>query len=100
MFNKRTTYAKGIEILLDRNANRQNVLPPFRPLQTAVAVSATETDLRMIAKVLRSDAPVSSKTLKDVKTLLTDGADSPLFRKDAEAARKAVANVRGELTTR
>jgi hypothetical protein len=100
MFNKRTTYAKGIETLLDRNANRMEVLPPYRPLQTAVAVSAAENELRMIAKVLRSDAPVSSKTLADVKALLTDGADSPLFRKDAAAARTAAATVCGELNVR
>jgi hypothetical protein len=37
--------------------------------------------------------------MEDLKELLTDGSTSPLFRKDGVAAKKAVAELRKELTT-
>jgi hypothetical protein len=95
----RTSYARSITRLIDRSENYYSTHPPFRLVYVPEAVLAAKTDLEAISKRLDSSEPVNTKALGSLKQLLSDGHSSPLFRHNPEAAKKAVAKIREELTT-
>jgi hypothetical protein len=93
----RNSYAKSITRLVDSAEHYYTVLPPYRILHRPEAVLAAKPELLAISKQLASAEPVNGKAMTELKALLTDGTTSPLFRKDPEAAKRAVAEVRKEL---
>jgi hypothetical protein len=93
----RNTYAKSITRLVDSAENYYSVLPPYRIVHRPEAVLAAKPELLAISKTLASTEPVNAKALSDLKTLLSDGTTSPLFRRNPEAAKKAVAEIQQEL---
>jgi hypothetical protein len=95
----RNSYAKSISRLVDSAEKYYTVLPPYRIIHRPEAVLAAKPELLEISKTLASTSPVNAKAMEDLKELLTDGSTSPLFRKDGVAAKKAVAELRKELTT-
>jgi hypothetical protein len=95
----RKSYAKSITRLVDSAERYHSVLPPYRILHRPEAVLAAKPELLEISKTLESTQPVNAKALAELKELLADGTTSPLFRKDAAAAKQAVAEIRKDLTT-
>jgi hypothetical protein len=95
----RNSYAKSITRLVDSAEKYYTVLPPYRILHRPEAVLAAKPELLELSKALESTSPVNAKAMDDLKELLSDGTKSPLFRKDGAAAKKAVADIRKELTT-
>ena len=93
----RNSYAKSITRLVDSAESYYNVLPPYRIVHRPESVLAAKPELLAISKTLASTEPVNAKALGHLKTLLSDGTTSPLFRRDPEAAKKAVAEIRKEL---
>ena len=94
----RHSYARSIDRLIDRSENYYSTFKPFRPVHNPEAVLAAKTDLVAISKRLESTEPVNTKALSSLKELLSDGAGSPLFYRNTEAAKAAVAEIRQELT--
>jgi len=94
----RNTYAKSITRLVDRAENYYAVLPPYRIVHRPESVLAAKPELLEISKTLASTEPVNAKAMSDLKLFLSDGSTSPLFRRDAEAAKKAAAELRAELS--
>ena len=95
----RHSYSRTITRVIDRSETYYSTLPPFRLVYVPEAVLAAKTDLLAISKRLDSNEPVNTKALDSLKTLLSDGHTSPLFRRNPEAAQKAVADIRKELVT-
>ena len=95
----RNSYSRSITRLINRSENYYATLPPFRLVYVPEAVLAAKTDLEAISKRLDSTEPVNTKALDSLKSLLSDGHTSPLFRRNPEAAQKAVAEIRKELVT-
>ena len=60
---------------------------------------AAKTDLEAISKRLDSSEPVNTKALDSLKKLLSDGTRRRCSAAIREAAQKAVAEIRKELTT-
>ena len=94
----RNSYAKSISRLVDSAESYYTVLPPYRIVHRPEAVLAAKPELLAISKTLASTEPVNAKALEDLKKLLSDGSSSPLFRRDAEAAKQAAAEIREELS--
>ena len=92
----RHSYSRSITRLINRSESYYSTLPPFRLVYVPEAVLAAKTDLEAISKRLDSAEPVNTKALDSLK-LLSDGHSSPLFRRNPEAASKAVAEIREEL---
>ena len=95
----RNTYAKSITRLVESAERYYTVLPPYRILHRPESVLAAKPELLAISKQLASTEPVNAKAMGELKQLLSDGTTSPLFRKDPEAAKHAVAAIRKELAT-
>jgi len=95
----RNSYAKSITRLVDSAEKYYDVLPAYRIVHRPEAVLAAKPELLAISKQLASTDPVNAKAMSDLKSLLSDGSSSPLFRKDAEAAKRAAAEIRKELST-
>ena len=95
----RNSYARSITRLVDRAENYYSTSKPFRIVHRPESVLAAKADLLEISKQLSSTEPVNAKGIDHLKVLLTDGSESPLFRRDPEAAKKAAAEIREELTT-
>src|SRR5689334_8381998 len=93
----RNTYAKSITRLVDSAEKYYDVLPPYRIVHRPEAVLAAKPELLAISKQLASTEPVNAKGMEHLKALLSDGTSSPLFRKDAGAAKRAAAEIRQEL---
>lgn len=91
------TYAKSIDRLVSYVDRYPTKWTPVRPIHWPAAVRATRDDLLAISAKLRSDADVPSKTLADVKALLTDPVRSPLIKRDVAASRAAVAQIRADI---
>ena len=95
----RYSYARSITRLIDRSEAYYATLRPFRIVHNPQSVLAAKTDLLAISKRLDSTEPVNTKALSSLKELLSDGAGSPLFQRNTDAAKKAVAEIREELVT-
>ena len=95
----RHSYSRSITRLIDRSESYYSTFPAFRIVHNPEAVLAAKTDLLAISKRLDSTEPVNTKPLSSLKELLTDGAGSPLFQRNTDAAKKAVAEIREELVT-
>ncbi len=95
----RHSYARSIDRLIDRSETYYATLRPFRIVHNPESVLAAKTDLVAIVKRLDSAEPVNTKALSSLKELLSDGAGSPLFYRNPEAAKAAVAEIREELVT-
>jgi hypothetical protein len=95
----RYSYAKSITRLIDRSENYYSTLRPFRIVHNPESVLAAKTDLQAISKRLDSSEPVNTKALGSLKQLLSDGHTSPLFRRNPEAAKRVVAEIRDELSS-
>ncbi len=89
-------YAKSIDRAIYTAEYRNKIARPYRSVYNPTAVLAAREDLTVISKALREDR-ANAKVLAGVHDLLTRGVDSPLFRDDPNAARKAVAKLRSEL---
>jgi hypothetical protein len=94
----RHSYAKSISRLIDRSENYYTTLPSFRIVHNPESVLAAKTDLEAISKQLDSADPVNTKAFASLKELLSDGVSSPLFQRNPQAAKQAVASIRQELT--
>jgi len=94
----RNTYAKSITRLVDSAESYYDVLPPYRIVHRPESVLAAKPELLAISKQLASTEPVNAKAMSHLKSLLSDGTNSPLFRKDPEAAKRAAAEIRKELS--
>ena len=95
----RHSYARSIERLIDRSENYYSTFKPFRIVHNPEAVLAAKADLVAISKRLDSTEPVNTKALGSLKELLSDGAGSPLFDRNTEAAKSAAAGIREELVS-
>ena len=94
----RNTYAKSITRLVDSAESYYDVLPPYRIVHRPESVLAAKPELLAISKQLASTEPVNAKAMSHLKSLLSDGTNAPLFCKDPEAAKRAAAEIRKELS--
>ena len=86
---ERTRWGRSIERLLGDAERRQGLIRAARPLVEARVVAACAPALAEIRDVLVDpDATVTPQAMHRLRTFLTDGASSPLYGEDPEAARQ------------
>ena len=68
--------------------------PRYRVARPVVVLSAASA-LSAVADALRdADAVMTPEAIEELRRFMTDGAQSPLYRDDALAARRAAENLR------
>jgi hypothetical protein len=77
-----------------RDAAGTSVPPRYRVARPVVVLSAASA-LSAVADALRdADAVVAPEAIEELRRFMTDGAQSPLYRDDALAARRAADDLR------
>jgi hypothetical protein len=93
----RRKIARAVERVI-REEGRPTVGRGPRYLIQPAVLWATSADLRAIYAVLADlERPVPASAVADVRSLLRDGATSPLYGRDPEAAAAAVAALRARI---